>query len=312
MFSCVRERIIKLLLHSFCFFSIYGAFSVSILDYQAENLMKEYFLNIIYENSFCECGGNDGCTRGCRFDNDLDREQYPPVRRCTGKKSSSRSTDQCAKHVTGAVMAFIHSTLFIHCKSVSGQNSQNLKSYKQCVDTFDEDVQNRNVSICRHGFRFDSAFCFLNLDGQSFDLYDKISHRGIRWVCKNWDFYNQLLLHVDASIYYREPVTIPMFKKIPLEEITSEQNGKRRVDPDKIPIGSIIVSESEYGSPHGHVEVKTHIRKCGKDKLQVCFCSDFCRKRLVYTKPVLAVFEWNPSFIEYVWNVFFLWEEYPL
>ena len=284
----------------------------SILDYHIGSLTKGYFLDVIYANSFCKCDGNNGCTRGCRLVNDLDREQYPPVRKCRNKKLSNRSTDNCAKHVTGAIMTFIHSTLFVHCNSLSGQVSQNLKSYEQCVVSFKKDVRNKNVSICRHGFRFSSAFCFLNLDGQSFDLYDSIPHRGIRGVCKNWDFYNQLLLHVDASAYYGKPTIIPMFKKIPFEKIASEKNGKWQVDPNKIPIGSIIVSESEFNNPHGHVEVKTDKSECGNDKSQICFCSDFCRERLEYSKSVLAVYEWSPSFMVYIWDSFFLWDNYPL
>ena len=310
MFSFINRCILKLLLCFVWIFPVYGAdvYITAFFEFRIEDLVAEYFLDVVYENSFCECQVNDGCTRGCRVVNDLDREIYLPVRKCTGKKPSRRSTDYCAKHVTGAIMTFIHSTLFVHCNSVPGEISQNAKNYTQCVDDFQEDVRNKNISICRHGFRFPSAFCFLNLDGQSFDLYNSISNRKIRRTCKNWDQYNQTLLNVDASVYYGEMTIIPMFKKIPFEKISSEKNGKQQVDTQKIPIGAIIVSESEFNNPNGHVEVKTDRNECGEDKMQTCFCSDFCRERLVYDKPVLAVFEWNPDFMKYIWDTFYWWE----
>ncbi len=265
-------------------------------------------MDVVFENSFCKCQGNDGCTRGCRFVNHLDREQYPPFRRCEGKKPRRRSTDNCARHVTGAIMTVIHSFLFTHCNNTGTETSQNALNYKQCVDNFQEDVKHGNISICRHGFMFPSAFCLLNLDGKSFDLYNSISNRRIRGRCKNWNQYNQLLLNVDASVYYGEITIFPVFKKIPFEKITSMESGKLRVDPAKIPVGSIVISESEFNDPNGHIEVKTNKNECGENKDQICFCSDFCRERLIYKRPVLAVFEWNPEFIRYVLDTMFWWD----
>ena len=267
----------------------------ALASYPIENKDQiiEYFLDTVFKNSFCECQGNDGCTRGCR---------------CEGKKPSRRSTDNCAKHVTGAMMTVIHSFLFTHCNSIDGGASQNAVDYDQCVDSFQEDVKNGNISICRHGFKFSSAFCLLNLDGQSFDLYDSISDKGIRRKCKNWDRYNQSLLNVNASAYYGDMTIVPVFKKVPFEKITSKKNGKFQVDPAKIPVGSIVIAESDLNNSNGHVEIKTDRNECGEDKTQACFCSDFCRERLIYDKPVLAVFEWNPKFIRYMWDTVFWWK----
>jgi len=131
----------------------------------------------------------------------------------------------------------------------------------------------------------------LNLDEQSARVYNAIPHKGLRSKCKNWDRYNQSLLHVNHLLY--EGIKVPLFKKIPPAE-----NKVFQKDPRKIPEGAIIITKSHL--KHGHVEVKTNRNVCGKNKTQTCFCSDYCRERLKYEWPVLAVFEWSPEFIRYV------------
>ena len=290
-----------------CLFYIFvGHRSEASAPYLTENKSQilEYFLNTVFENSVCRCQGNNGCTRGCRVANDSGKNQYPSIRKCKGKKPRRRSTDSCAKHITGAMMTFIQKFLFTHCDNTEGKILQNVIDYAQCLYNFQKDVKRGDISICRHGFIFPSAFCLLNLDGQSFNLYNSIPNRRIRQTCKNWDQYNKFLLDVDASAYYEETTIIPLFQKVPFEKIIFEREGKLKVDPSKIPIGSIIISKSEFNDPNGHVEVKTNRKECGADKNQTCFCSDFCRERLIYTKPVLAVFTWNSDFIRYIENTF--------
>ena len=259
----------------------------------------EYFLDVIFENSFCSCQGNDGCTRGCRFASHLGRNEYAPVRRCEGKKPVSKSNYNCARHVTGAMMTVIHKFLYFYCNSIGGGTLENIEDYQMCADRFNEDVKNNNVSICRHGFIFPAALCMLNLDGRNFDLYDKISDKGIRSTCKYGDRYNQMLMNVDASLYYGEMTIIPMFRKVSAEKYKEFQ-----IDPTKIPEGAIVVTDSSINL-EGHVEVKTNRNECGKSKNQTCFCSDFCRERSPYDQTVLAVFEWNPEFIGHLWILYF-------
>ena len=257
------------------------------------DLMVRYFLNVIYENTFCRCGDNNGCTRGCRLPGYLEEKHYPPVRRCVGRKSNTRPSKDCAQHVNGAIMTVIHDVLYFHCRFSIGGRLENKAEYDQCDDHFIRNERSDNVNICWNGLKFESALCMLNLDGQSTDVYNVISNRRIRRNCKNWDRYNQLLLAVNASSYYGYVSVIPMFKRLP-----SERNKEFRKNPSQIPEGAIIVAKSR--NKHGHVEVKTNRQECGKDKNLTCFCSDFCRERIQYDYSVLAVFEWNPEFIRYV------------
>ena len=252
----------------------------------------DYFLDTIFENADCECQGNGGCTRGCGLASDSGDSHPLPIRKCERKKPIRRSSATCAKHVTGAIMAVINKFLMNQCKNTHSEMFKNI-TYTQCLKNFDEDVRNNNVNICRYGFRFDYAFCMLNLDGQSHHLYDTISNKNVKSTCKRWNPYNQLLLAVDASPYYREMILIPFFKKISPDKYKEFQK-----DTSKIPEGSIIVTR--LYSSEGHVEVKTNRSECGKDKNQTCFCSDHCNERPKYPRPILAIFEWNPEFIHYV------------
>ena len=261
------------------------------LDQLYKDQIVKYFSDIVFENAGCACQGNNGCTRGCRLVSPADGKQYPPIRKCEGKKSLRNSTSNCAKHVTGAIMTVVHNILADHCKNTDGGMLEDTIAYLQCLDNFGEDVKNNNTNICRHGFKFRFALCMLNLDGQSAHIYNKIVDKDVRSNCKNWDRYNQTLLSVNTSFYYGEITRIPLFKKI-----SPEKNKEFQKNPLKIPKGAIIITKSEYG----HVEVKTDRNECGKDKTQTCFCSDYCRERLRYSQSVLAVFEWNPEFIRYV------------
>ena len=276
--------------------------SIEVLNQWYKDQILEYFLDIIFENSFCRCQGNNGCTRGCRLASYLDKDQYPPVRKCAGKKSMYSSLSNCARHITGAMMTVIHDFLTDHCQNTGKGVIENMTDYQQCVNNFIEDVNNSNTNICRHGFVFHSALCMLNLDGHSADIYNNISNKYVRSNCKNWDQYNQSLLTINVSLYEGEFVRIPLFNKV-----SPEKNTEFKREPHKIPTGAIIVTKSNL--KHGHVEVKTDRQECGKDKTQTCFCSDYCRERLRYDYPVLAVFEWNPEFIKYA-NMNQLFTEY--
>ena len=232
---------------------------------------------------------NDGCTRGCRLERGLDRNQYPLARKCEDSKPTRKSSKNCTRHITGAIMTVIHYFLADHCKYIGHEIPID---YQQCVDNFTWDIQNNNTNICRHGLIFYSALCMLNLDKKDVSIYNDILDKDVRLICKRWDQYNQSLLAVNTSPY-GETTAIPLFKKI-----SPNKNKEFQKDPSKIPEGAIIVTRSRR--KHGHVEVKTDRNECGKNKIQTCFCSDHCRERLRYNYPVLAVFEWNPEFIKYV------------
>ena len=317
MFLCIRRFIFYLLIYSLWPFFAQGTgkpilpsilkidnqlhtkkqnshlnYGKYLTDYQTLNYeMLEYFLDIIFENSFCRCQGNNGCTRGCRLAGLLNQDQYPPVRKCVGKKSIRNSFSNCARHITGAIMAVAHDFLVHHCESLYGGIIESVVGYQQCVDNFREDVKNKNTNICRNSFIFPSALCMLNLDGQSARVYNVIPHKSIRSKCKSWNRYNQSLLTVNNLLY--GGIKIPLFKKI-----SHRENRAFQKDPRKIPEGAIIITKSHL--KHGHVEVKTNRDECGKNKNQICFCSDYCRERSKYDWPVLAVFEWNPEFMRYV------------
>ena len=250
--------------------------------------------DILFVNSGCRCEGNDGCKRGCRFESSLSRHQSPLIRKCTNPKPISRSSANCARHVTGAIMAVIHELLLDHCKNTEDGIFKDKIGYDQCVDNFHKDVADNNINICRHGFKFEHAFCMLNLDGQSTHMYESIPDEdgNIKQKCKRWDPYNQFLLTLNTSSHSGKITAIPLFKKISSKRYKEFQN-----HPGKIPNGAIVITKLRRSD--GHVEVKTDRNECGKDKNQTCFCSDYCTKRSAYTHPILAVFEWNPDFIEY-------------
>lgn len=267
--------------------------AAELVDWMHKDQVQRHFFDIIFENASCRCGGNNGCTRGCRLASYLREAPDSTIRQCIGRKSIRRSREKCAQHTTGALMAVVHDLFADYCKSTEDRVLWTSLSYDECDDNFNKDVRNNNISICRHGFKFPHAFCMLNLDGQSRDLYDKISNKGVRSECKYWDRYNQLLLSLNIADDNGEIAMIPMFKKV-----SPERNKEFQKDPSQIPTGAIVVTKFFHKS--GHVEVKTDRNTCGKDKNQVCFCSDHCRERKRYHYPVLAVFEWNPEFIRYM------------
>ena len=262
------------------------------LEVYREQIIK-YFLDTIYNNSFCKCGDNSGCTRGCRLSGFSDEKHYPPIRRCVGKKSNSKPSTNCARHVNGAIMTVIYDFLAFHCSFASGGRLDTKTEYDQCDAHFTKNERSNNVNICWNGFKFESALCMLNLDGQGDDVYHVISNGEVRRNCRYWDRYNQFLLAVNTSKYYGVTSITPIFRRL-----SPERNKEFRKDPSQIPEGAIIVTKSD--SEHGHVEVKTNQQECGKDKNLTCFCSDYCRERVRYDYSVLAVFEWNPEFIRYV------------
>ena len=254
----------------------------------SENKWVNALSKHVSEISTCFCEGNNGCTRGCRRPDQIDEEERPQVRRCYGRKTSTRSTDYCTRYVKSAIMNVIVDFLSPYCEDYSSY-----KPYPQCVADFNLDIRDRLVSICQHSFVFHSALCMLNLDGKDASIYNNISNREVRRNCKAWDRYNQMLYTFSFPIL--DIHDIPLFKKI-----EPEKYAKFQQDPSQIPIGAIIVAKSQ--SEHGHVEIKTKQMLCGKNKNSACFCSDFCRERKKYSWPlkILAVFEWNPQFLEYV------------
>lgn len=261
------------------------------LDQIYTDLVLNYFLDIVFENTFCSCVGSDGCTRGCRLSSYLNKSQSPPIMKCNDQKPTGTPSDNCARHVRGAIMAVIHDFLLGHCEIMHGGTLGHVADYKKCVKNFITDANIGNVNICRNGFMFPSAFCMLNLDGKGAKVYNSIRDREVRSTCKRWDRYNQLLLVFNTS--YGGVARIPFFKRI-----SSKRNKEFQKDPRKIPTGAIVVTR--LYRKNGHVEVKTNRNTCGEDKNQTCFCSDFCDERPRYDYPVLAVFEWSPEFIRYV------------
>ncbi len=292
MFLFIQRCIICFLIYFLFFSQAQGGEPSVSPPLENSNALMNYFLDTIFENTDCECQVNDGCTRGCGLESNLERYHPLPIRRCKGKKPIYYSSTACARHVTGAIMAVLNKFLSHHCTGIYSEIFENM-TYRQCVKNFDTDVQNNSVDICLYSLRFESALCMLNLDGQSSQVYKNTPTRSIRSNCQSWGIYNQLLLAVNTSWHHKEMTLVPFFKKI-----ASEKYKEFERDTNKIPEGSIIVTT--LYSPHGHVEVKTNKNECGKDKAQTCFCSDFCRERQKYPRSILAVFEWNPEFIRYV------------
>ena len=275
-------------LHYLAFLSIFFVVSSPIVLWaDSENKLVKDISKTIFEISTCRCEGNNGCTRGCKMSDQIDKEDIPKIRRCYGKKFSSKSTKYCTRYVKAAIMNVVEAFLSPYCKEYSPY-----KGYQQCIEDFNSDIMNSRVNICQHSYVFHSALCMLNLDGKDSSIYNNISDKQIRRNCKAWDNYNQMLYSISFPVLDLED--IPLFKIIDPEKYPDFQR-----DTSQIPTGAIIVSKSE--SVHGHVEIKTNQTLCGPNKSSVCFCSDFCLERKKYTWPfkVLAVYEWNPEFLEY-------------
>ncbi len=253
--------------------------------------LVDYFSNNIFENSKCNCTGNDGCTKGCQHSRHLDRTESPPVNRCRGQKPMGLSKAKCARHVTGAIMKTVHHFLGRYCEGID-KISENRNDYAQCVEDFDS---NQEKNICEHGIIFPSALCALNLDGQSADAYNNIGNRGVRNKCKAWNGHNEALLSINIKQDDGTLKRVPLFKKMSPDKL-----GQFQSDTSQIPPGSIVVSKSP--SRHGHVEIKTNRNECGPGNNQACFCSDYCRDRQAYdeTFNVQAVFQWNPEIVKYI------------
>ena len=254
---------------------------------QTEDI-TQHFSDTIFDNAKCKCGGNNGCKRGCQPKDQISKDQSPPIVPCKGEKTPYKSTGNCMRHVTGAIMSVIRQKLAVYCNE-EAQNAQ--KDYYQCMKDFN--FPSRKNNICRNGFVFPSALCALNLDGKSAGDFQKITNSKVRKNCKTWDKLNQSLTTFPVKQDDGTVKQIPLFKKVPLE------NSGFQKDPSKIPNGAIVVMQSP--TKHGHVEIKTNRNKCGIDQKQACFCSDFCRSRSQYNAPfkVQAVFQWNPEIVQY-------------
>ena len=278
-------------IYSITFVFLYASFTFSSLFVSraySENKWVNALSKYIFEISTCHCEGNNGCTRGCRRPDQIAEEDMPQVRRCYGKKISSKPTDYCTRYVKSAIMNVIEDFLSPYCEKHSPNNT-----YQQCVDSFNLNIKDSRINICQHSFVFHSALCMLNLDGKDNSVYGNISNRSVRGNCKTWDKYNQMLYTFSFPVL--DVQGVPLFKKIETEKYAEFQQ-----DPSQIPTGAIIISQS--ASRHGHVEIKTNQLSCGNNKNTVCFCSDFCLERKKYAWPlkILAVYKWNPLFLEYI------------
>ncbi len=253
-----------------------------------EDIVK-YFSDTLFGNVSCRCPGNDGCKRGCLPGDKIGKNESPPISKCRGTKDVKESTGNCMRHVTGAIMSAVHNMLAVYCNK-----TKNNQDYKQCNEDFGFPSDENN--ICRNGLVLPSALCALNLDGQSDQDFSKIEDRGVRQKCEKYNKLNSDLLSFRIMQDNGDIKEVPLFKKIDPKRLTEFQN-----DTSKIPEGAVIVAKS--GSKHGHVEIKTGKKKCGQNKNQTCFCSDFCRERPTqYTESgidVQAVFQWNPEIIKY-------------
>lgn len=237
-----------------------------------ESELVDYFSNLIFENTSCRCRGNNRCTRGCVKGGVL------PQVRCRGRKNRKKTTLRCMGYVNGAIMATVHSYFDKYCPNQPF-------SYVSCLDT-----KGGEGTLCEQGFVFPSALCGLNLDGKG--RFNLIRNKSVRKNCKNWFRHNGKLVFVDVSEQNGNWQEVPLFQKIDMPE-----------DPEDLPSGTIIVSASD--SIHGHIEIKTDKRECGKKKKDICFCSDFCDSRKGgYKWPFRpqVVFQWHPEFIRLFGN----------
>ena len=246
-----------------------------------------YFVDTLFQNTACYCEGNNGCTRGCRPVSGLLRFSRS-VRRCLGQKPVSQTKARCARHVNSSILNTVEAFFSAHCE----KSAPSIKGYHQCVKDFNKDISKQSINICQHAFVFPSALCMLNLSGDSFSAYRMIADKKVKTSCQRWDLYNRHLYSLPVPDLGGE---IPLFVKIPEEKYKEFKKA-----PSKIPIGAVIVSKSQ--SRHGHVEVRTNKMLCGKDKTEICFCSDYCEERKNYIWPykMQAVYQWNPRLLEYI------------
>ncbi len=226
--------------------------------------LVDYFSNIVFENTLCKCGGPSRCTRGCV------RNGVFPQLRCYGRRTKR---ERCTRYVHAAIMNTVYAFFDEHCPPFDSDSCDKMKAGQG--------------TLCDQGFIFPSALCLLSLDGE--DRYKIIEKRSVRSGCKGWFRHNKNLIFVDVLTETGENLTIPLFQRIDMPEYLGD-----------LPKGSIIVSKSD--SVHGHVEIKTDKKECGRDGKDTCFCSDFCTSRKGgYRWPFRpqTVFQWNPEFVYY-------------
>lgn len=232
-----------------------------------ESELIDYFSKLIFENTSCRCPGNNRCTRGCVKGGVL------PQLRCRGRKNRTRPISYCMGYVNGAIMGTVHSFFDRYCPNQPF-------NYASCLDT-----RGGEGNLCEQGFVFPSALCSLGLDGE--DRFHLIRNRSIRRNCKNWFRHNGRLIFVRVSEEQGKQREVPLFQEIDMPE-----------NPEDLPDGAIIIAASD--SIHGHVEIKTGRRECGKGGKDICFCSDFCDSRKGgYKWPFRpkVVFQWHPEFV---------------
>ncbi len=259
--------------------------------------MREYVSKNIVDNSLCKCQGNNICTKGCKKRQNMEKgESYPPILKCLGEKNQVSSTGKCARHVTGTIMSTIHKFLAKYCTDKLDDSNKRVR-FNQCVKEANAGKNFSKRNICHHALIFPSAICTLNLDGKSDNLFSTIKNKSVRKGCKNWSQYNERLVSIPVKQDDGSVKNVSLFKKM---DLNTKQLQEFQNNPSRIPSGAFVVLNSL--SIHGHIEVKTGKNICGKNKDQVCFCSDYCMERKDYNPQykLRTVFEWNPELIKYI------------
>ena len=252
----------------------------------------------VYENTSCKCKTtSDACYRGCIKSK---KKNILPKTRCVGTKPINKSTKNCMRHASQAMMDTIDTFLKAHCKAVTRN---------QCLEIHDHKPKEKN--ICNQSFVFPSALCGLGLGLGEKERYNQIKNKSVKKKCKKWHKHNTVstLTIPVVSDDGNSIEHIPLFEEIsPLPEPNKKDPNDPNKDPygefyDNLPTGSIIIMESN--SKHGHIDIKTNKEECGPNKDKICYCSDFCEEREGGYKPPFkprAVFKWHPKLIEHYGN----------
>ena len=254
-----------------------------------ENPFLRFFIDTVYENASCYCGGSGSCTKGCaKLSPPLPEESR--IVPCTGEKNPWLSQGLCMRYINGALMRTVSYFSGLIC-SEDGQKCEGEGPH----------------SICSQSFVFPHGFCGLALVGSEY--LDQIPNIGpddkgggfVRRECLGWKSHNERLRWISLKNEAGEIEDMPLFVELELTEETLMED---------LPHGAMLVGFRE--SPSGHIEVKTDKTICGGpggEARQVvgnsCFCSDFCRSMegpvfSHYTRRPRKVIQWNPRFVEIV------------
>ena len=227
----------------------------------------ELLSNTLYDRARCSnyngrCSSHDQCVPG---ENDSRCRRSNGA--CRGTKGLSQSLGRCAGYLNKGLNLVLREYLQKYCENEN-------ESMGQCS-------QNTEPSICNTNFVMPSALCALNLDGIDRIDGETVTNRSVRNRCNGLS--RQFPTHITIG-----GERIPLFQKINIPS-----------DPNDLPVGSIVVSQSRtrLGRNHGHIELKTN-KQCNGSP---CFCSDFCtnRDRDDYnpngTFPYSVAFQLNPE-----------------